>query len=78
MIANPPPTFIVYAGDDAVVPVRNAIRLYDALCERDATAELHIFAEAPHGFALREPDLPVGAWPSLCTAWLAQIGVRIA
>lgn len=78
MITDPPPTFIVYAGNDAVVPVRNAVRLYDALCERDATTELHIFAEAPHGFALREPELPVGAWPSLCKAWLAQIGVRIA
>lgn len=77
MIAEPPPTFIVYAGNDPIVPVRNAVRLYDALQERGALAELHIFADAPHGFALREPDLPVGAWPRLCEAWLTQIGVRI-
>ena len=61
-----------------MVPVRNAVRLYDALLERDGTAELHIFADAPHGFALRGKDLPAGAWPSLCEAWLRQIGVRIA
>ena len=78
MAADPPPTFIVYAGNDAVVPVRNAVRLYDALLERDATAELHIFADAPHGFALRARNLPAGAWPSLCEAWLRQIGMRIA
>jgi acetyl esterase/lipase len=77
LAADPPPTFIVYAGSDAVVPVRNAVRLYDALIEHDATAELHIFADAPHGFALREKELPAGAWPSLCEAWLRQIGVRI-
>jgi dipeptidyl aminopeptidase/acylaminoacyl peptidase len=78
MIAAPPPTFIVYASNDAVVPVINAMRLFEAILQRDGTGELHVFAEAPHGFALREPDLPVGAWPRMCAAWLAQIGVRIA
>ena len=77
MSAEPPPSFIVYCGNDPIVPVRNAIRLYDALHERGAQVELHIFGDAPHGFALREPDLPVGAWPTLCEAWLGQIGVRI-
>jgi acetyl esterase/lipase len=77
LAADPPPSFIVYAGNDPVVPVRNAVRLYDALLERDATVELHIFADAPHGFALREKELPAGAWPGLCEAWLRQIGVRI-
>jgi acetyl esterase/lipase len=78
MIAEPPPTFIVYSGNDGVVPVINGVRLYEALLQRGGAGELHVFAEAPHGFALREPDLPVGAWPRMCEAWLAQIGVRIA
>jgi acetyl esterase/lipase len=77
MIANPPPMFIVYAASDPVVPVVNAVRLYDAARERSGFVELHIFAEAPHGFALREPDLPVGAWPRLVEAWMRQIGLRI-
>ena len=67
---NPPPTFIVYAANDAVVPVENAYRLHKALHEK---AELHVFADAPHGFALREKTLPVGQWPELCARWLASL-----
>jgi acetyl esterase/lipase len=77
IIAEPPPTFIVYSGNDAVVPVVNGTRLHDAILEKGGSAELHIFGDAPHGFALREAELPVGAWPRMCEAWLAQIGVRI-
>lgn len=77
MAASPPPAFIVYAANDAVVPVENGLRLYQAFRERGGLVDLHIFADAPHGFALREPGLPVGAWPKLCEAWLGQIGVRI-
>jgi acetyl esterase/lipase len=66
----PPPAFIVYAANDAVVPVANAYRLHQALLAKGGAAELHVFADAPHGFALRERSLPVGAWPRLCEAWL--------
>lgn len=77
MIADPPPTFIVYSGSDTVVPVVNGTRLYAAILERGGLGELHIFGEAPHGFALRTPELPIGEWPRMCEAWLRQIGVRI-
>jgi acetyl esterase/lipase len=75
LIDSAPPTFIVYAENDAVVPVENVHRLHKALTEKDVKAELHVFADAPHGFALREHDLPVGKWPELCEAWLARIHV---
>jgi len=70
---SPPPTFIVYAANDPVVPVENAYRLHEALLAKGAAAELHVFAAAPHGFALREKDLPVGSWPRLCEAWLTRL-----
>jgi hypothetical protein len=57
------------------VPVENGLRLQRAYLDRGAHAELHVFAEAPHGFALRSPALPVGAWPTLCARWLAAVGV---
>jgi acetyl esterase/lipase len=69
---SPPPAFIVYAANDAVVPVENAYRLHKALLAKGGAAELHVFADAPHGFALREKDLPVGQWPRLCEAWLRK------
>jgi acetyl esterase/lipase len=71
---NPPPAFIVYGANDTVVPVENAHRLHDALQHKGGAAELHVFADAPHGFALREKNLPVGKWPELCAQWLARIG----
>jgi acetyl esterase/lipase len=70
---SPPPAFIVYAANDAVVPVENAYRLHKAWTAKGGLAELHVFADAPHGFALREPELPVGQWPPLCARWLASL-----
>lgn len=70
---KPPPTFIVYAANDDVVPVENAYRLHKAIHAKGGAAELHVFADAPHGFALRERDKPVRAWPSLCETWLSTL-----
>jgi acetyl esterase/lipase len=70
--AAPPPAFLVYAANDAVVPVENAYRLQQALQQRGRAGELHVFADAPHGFALRKAQLPVGKWPELCRDWLAR------
>lgn len=70
----PPPAFIVYAGNDPVVPVDNADRLALALRAAGGSVELHMFADAPHGFALDTPGLPVSVWPVLCEAWLRQVG----
>lgn len=74
LLPEPPPTFIVYSANDAVVPVDNAHRLHSALMHAGGSAELHIFADAPHGFALDTQGLPVAVWPSLCEAWLRQVG----
>jgi len=56
-----------------VVPVENAWRLHRALIAKGGSAELHVFADAPHGFALRETRRPVAAWPGLCAAWLNSL-----
>lgn len=70
----PPPVFIVYSRNDPVVPVANAYRLNDAIVAKGGAAELHIFADAPHGFALDTREGPVRLWPDLCAAWLQQTG----
>jgi acetyl esterase/lipase len=72
---DPPPAFIFCAANDRVVPVENARRLHAAYQACGGSAELHVFAVAPHGFALRTPELPAGKWPELCAAWLRTIGV---
>ncbi|PSN67447.1 alpha/beta-hydrolase [Corynespora cassiicola Philippines] len=72
MKAPAPPTFIVYSGNDPVVPVVNAYRLSEGITNAKGAVELHIFSDAPHGFALDTKDLPVSKWPVLCEAWLEQ------
>jgi acetyl esterase/lipase len=74
LLAPPPPAFIVYAGNDPVVPVENARRLHAAWQVAGSAVELHVFADAPHGFALDTRGLPVSIWPTLCEAWLRQVG----
>jgi acetyl esterase/lipase len=71
LAADPPPAFLFYSANDAVVPLENGRRLQAAF---GARAELHVFADAPHGFALRTPDILAGRWPVLCEAWLRRIG----
>lgn len=70
-----PPAFIVYSGNDPVVPAVNAYRLAEGITRAGGAVELHVFADAPHGFALDTEGLPVSAWPGLCEAWMRQIGV---
>ncbi|KQM68156.1 esterase [Sphingomonas sp. Leaf17] len=74
LLPSPPPAFIVYAGNDPVVPIENARRLYAAWQATGGAADLHIFADAPHGFALDTRGQPVALWPMLCAAWLRQTG----
>jgi acetyl esterase/lipase len=75
LIRPAPPTFIVYSGNDPVVPVVNAYRLAEAIDEAGGSVELHIFADAPHGFALETKDQPVSQWPLICEAWFMQNGL---
>jgi len=70
LVDGPPPTFIVYAANDAVVPVENAYRMHKAVIAKGGSAELHVYADAPHGFALRRNDVPADDWPRACERWL--------
>ena len=50
--ANTPPTFLVHAEDDDVVPVQNSLMFYEALLSAKVKAEMHLFQEGGHGFGL--------------------------
>jgi acetyl esterase/lipase len=51
--ANTPPTFIVHAEDDDVVPVENALQMYQALLSNKVKTEMHLFQSGGHGFGLK-------------------------
>jgi acetyl esterase/lipase len=74
--AATPPTFLVHAGDDGLVPVANSLALYTALLAAKRPAELHVFDEGGHGFGTRlPPTMPASAWPDLFAAFARRKGV---
>ncbi|RYY01943.1 MAG: alpha/beta hydrolase [Gammaproteobacteria bacterium] len=68
--SDTPPTFLVTADNDDKVDSRNSTRFYDALKAAGVPAELHIFQDGKHGFAIRNAaGYPVAIWPQLCESW---------
>jgi acetyl esterase/lipase len=68
--AGAPPTFILHAGDDASVPVENALRMDRALRSAGVPVDLHVFSSGGHGFGLRAiAGKPVSIWPQLFRDW---------
>lgn len=74
--ANTPPTFIVFAEDDNVVPVENGLLLYDALLKNKVKAELHIFPAGGHGFGLYNSKSK-GLWFEWAKVWMGDNGWAI-
>ncbi len=68
-----PPTFLVHATDDDVVPVENSILFYEGLQKNKVKAELHIFEAGGHGFGLNNPKSSEH-WFNWAANWLAGNG----
>ncbi len=49
---NVSPSFLVHAANDSKVPFQSSIDLYKVLVENGVSAELHVYEEGEHGFAL--------------------------
>lgn len=65
------PTFLVTADNDDKVDSRNSTRFYSALKAAGVPAELHIFQDGKHGFAIRNAvGYPIAIWTRLCEEWL--------
>ena len=70
IIEDTPPTFLVHSSDDDVVDVDNSIAYYRELVKNKIDAEMHLFQNGEHGFALANGQGSVEAWKGLCIAWL--------
>jgi len=70
-----PPTFIVHALDDGVVPIANSEQLLKALQEQKVKVELHKFDVGGHGFGMRKHAIPADNWPDLLKSWLQISGL---
>ncbi len=73
---NAPPTFLVHAEDDDVVPVENSLMLRAALRAKGIPVETHLFTHGGHGFGIRRAmGKPVAVWPDLFSAWARTQGL---
>ncbi len=68
--SNTPPTFIVQATTDPVVPVQNSVAFYEALHKHGVPVEMHLYEHGPHGFGLAKQFPLLKTWPGLCKNWL--------
>ena len=66
------PVFLAYALHDAIVPVDHALNFIKAMQQTGGQVDAHVFAEAPHGFALRDLNGTLAQWPDLAARWLDQ------
>jgi len=71
--ANTPPTFLVAAEDDNVVPVENSLMFYHALLDNKVKAEMHIYQAGGHGFGLYNKTTK-DLWFDRLTNWMDENG----
>ncbi|MBI1337935.1 MAG: prolyl oligopeptidase family serine peptidase [Phycisphaera sp.] len=71
-----PPTLLVYAKDDNVVPIRNSELFLEALKKNGIKCKPLTYETGGHGFGIgRKQTDENAAWPDACMAWLREIGV---
>lgn len=70
-----PPSILIHASDDKVVPVENSIVYYQALINNNVPAEMHIFPEGGHGFGLASKRKNLSGWADLVYEWLFSSGI---
>ena len=78
-----PPTFIISAADDDLVPIEHSLRYADALTEHNVPFEMHIFSRGGHGFSTSTEFVTMPErqefvkntkiWIPLCIEWLKTI-----
>jgi acetyl esterase/lipase len=72
--AQTPPTFLVHATDDDVVPVMNSIAFYEALIHNKVSAEIHIYKSGGHGFGMHNPTTN-DLWMERCKNWMQSMSL---
>jgi dipeptidyl aminopeptidase/acylaminoacyl peptidase len=71
--ATTPPTFIIHAEDDNVVPVVNTLYFYEALQRHGVPAEMHIYPKGGHGFGMHNTTTK-DEWMDRLRNWLGGNG----
>jgi dipeptidyl aminopeptidase/acylaminoacyl peptidase len=67
---NTPPTFLIHATDDDLVPVENSLLYFQALIKNKVPVEMHIYPAGGHGFGLANGNSSLESWPKLMLEWM--------
>ena len=68
-----PPSFLVHAIDDDVIPVKNTLSFFNALLDKNVKTEMHILQSGGHGFALTDLNSQ-NNWFRAFLSWLKENG----
>ncbi len=81
--AKTPPTFIVSAADDGLVPIKHSLEYAKALGENNVPYEMHIFSRGGHGFSTSTNVVTIEErqefvkntkiWIEMCLVWLEDV-----
>ncbi len=72
----PPPTFIVHTTQDRALPASGPLLYGQALVEKGAEVELHLFGQwGPHGIGMATGQPGMRDWPALAITWLRRLGL---
>lgn len=74
--ADAPPTFVCATTDDPVVPMQNAILMFEALKAQKIASELHLYEGATHGFPLRDRGGQLLPWATRALAFMERHGLK--
>ena len=66
-----PPTFIMHALDDEVVPVANTVLFIAALQQSGVPVESFFYKKGGHGFGMTNPEAKE-QWIDACLAWILK------
>jgi acetyl esterase/lipase len=68
-----PPVFLVHAGDDNAVPVKNSLAYYDACQKNGVAASLVIYPKGGHGFGMNNKTTKE-KWMENVKNWIDSMG----
>jgi acetyl esterase/lipase len=70
-----PPTFLMHTNADKGVPSENSVLFYLALRNAGVPAEMHIYADGPHGVGLAQDHPVLKGWPEQLRLWMGSLGL---
>ena len=68
-----PPVFLVHAGDDNAVPVKNSLSYYEACQKNGVSASLIIYPKGGHGFGMNNKTTKDN-WTDNVKNWMESMG----